>query len=259
MISCIIIVVLIVAAIASVDRYGKNCRVFGPAGTLQAQQVVKKLVDDPTDAYRIWKEAGYRGRTMVFVADKWESFDPGELIPVQMFRAYPLQLYNTARLLNDDYLNSVTFLYVASMNKICRRIAAIVPGNEVTRIKEAARLVKNSRVSDKGVYITRQGFPRWFTTGENFAGVGEPALLYIGASYFRTVEPEVLYRQLSASGLQADCVILCNEKGKATVTMNEISKLNRFAQLIGLSAAPAKSGGAQTSKALMWPLPVPSK
>jgi len=253
-----VIVVLTAVAIFGIDRFGKNSRVFGRAGTILALGIDKKLVDNPADAYRIWKQAGYLGRTVVYVSDRWESFDPGELIPVQMFRAYPLQLYNTAKLFEDDYLNGVTFLYVASLNKIVRKIVAIVPESEVGRMKEAARMVKNSHVSDKGVYITRQGFPRWFTTGARFDGAGEPALLYIGASYFRHAEPEDLYRQLSSSGLQTDCVILCAEKGKDTVTPIEIAKLNRFARLIGISTASAGSDDMKTSGIQMQQRTVPA-
>src|SRR6185369_15888559 len=125
------------------------------------------------------------------------SFDPGDLIPVQMFRAYPLQLYNTARLIEDNQLTDVTFLYVASLNKICRRIVAILPESEVGRMKELAIKSKDARVGDKGIFASRQGYPRWFTTAAGFSGIGEPALLYIGASYFKNAEPEELFRQLT--------------------------------------------------------------
>lgn len=241
MITAMIITLLATLVMIGIDRFGRNSRVFGPTGAIQAQSIVKKRVDDPRQAYRIWKDAGYRGRTIVFVSDRWESFDPEELLPAQMYRAYPLPLYNTSRLFEDDHLNGVTFLYVASLNRIVRKIVAIVPEGEVGRMKEAARRVKNSRVSGKGVYITRLGFPRWFTTGAKFDGTGEPALVYIGASYFRHAEPEELYRQLASSGLQTDCILLCNEIGKDTITPTEVAKLNRFARLIGMqpNIAPA--------------------
>src|ERR1039457_7303174 len=113
-ITSLIIVLLTAGALIGLDRFGKNSRVIGPTGTIQQQNVVRKRVDNPKDAYQIWKEAGYRGRTIVFIADRWESFDPGELIPAQMFRAYPLQLYNTAKRIEDEYLNGVTFLYSAT-------------------------------------------------------------------------------------------------------------------------------------------------
>jgi len=231
-------ILISLVALVAIDRFGKNSRVIGSTGIIHAQNVYRKQVDNPKDAYRIWREAGYRGRTVVFIADRWESFDPGELIPAQMFRAYPLQLYNTAKRLEDDYLNGTTFLYVASMNKICRRIVAILPVSEVDRIGKMASKSKDYRVSNKGVYVSRQGFPRWYMTGDKFAGVDEPALLYVGASYFKYAEPEELYRQLRASGLQTDCVILCNEEGKDSVTPKEVAKLNKFAQLIGNYAAP---------------------
>ena len=231
-------ILISLVALVAIDRFGKNSRVIGSTGIIHAQNVYRKQVDNPKDAYRIWREAGYRGRTVIFIADRWESFDPGELIPAQMFRAYPLQLYNTAKRLEDDYLNGTTFLYVASMNKICRRIVAILPESEVDRIGKMASKSKDYKVSNKGVYVSRQGFPRWYTTGDKFAGVDEPALLYVGASYFKHAEPEELSRQLRAAGLKTDCVILCNEEGKDSVTPKEVAKLNKFAQLIGNYAAP---------------------
>jgi len=243
MITGMIIVVLTAAAIFGIDRFGKNSRVFGRSGTIQSPYVDKIQVDNPEDAYRLWKQGGYRGRTVVYVADRWESFDPGELIPAQMFRAYPLQLYNTAKLIEDNHLTGVTFLYVAALNNICRRIVAIMPENEVGRMKEAARRAKDARASDRGLFFSRQGYPRWFMTAADFGGVGEPALLYIGASYFKAAEPEDLYRLLASSGLQTDCVILCKETGKDSVTLKEIAKLDRFARLMGIATAAAGADG----------------
>jgi len=196
------------------------------------------------DAYRALKEAGYRGRTIVFVADRWESFDPGELTPVQMFRAYPLQLYNTAKVVEEDHLNGVTFLYTATLNGICRRIVAIMPEGEVGRMKAMARQSKDFKVSDTGVFASRQGFPRWFVTGAGFRGVREPVLLYVGASYFKTAEPENLFQQLASAGLQTDCIILCRESGKDTVTPKEIARLHRFARLMGFPPSAMGAGAS---------------
>ena len=234
-ITSLTIVFLSIAALAGVNHYGRSSRVIGRTGTIQAQNFDKRVVDNPTEAYRIWRNAGYQGRTILYVADRWESFDPGELIPAQMFRAYPLQLYNTAKLLEDEHLSGVTLLYVASMNKIIRRIVAIMPEDEVARLAVAARKTKDYRVNDKEVFVSRQAFPRWYSTGANFGGVAEPVLLYVGASYFKHAEPEDLYRQLVKAGLQTDCVILCSEAGKDTVSEKERAKLNAFARLIGMS------------------------
>ncbi len=242
MVTCLIIIVLAVAVAFGVDRFGRGKRVFGPIGTIQAPNIVRKLADNPVDAYRAWKEAGYRGRTIVFAADRWESFDPGELTPVQMYRAYPLQLYNTAKVV-EDQLSGVTFMYAAALNGISRRIVAVLPEGEVGRMKAMARQSKDVKVSDTGVFVARQGFPRLFVTGAGFRGANEPVLLYVGASYFKTAEPEELFQQLISAGLQADCVILCRESGKDSVTPREIERLEKFARLMGFPP-PIERGGA---------------
>jgi len=252
-VTCSSVVLLAALTLLGVDRLGRGSRVSGPAGTLQAPQVAKKIVDRPEEAYGIWKEAGYRGRTVVFVSDRWESFDPGELIPTQMFRAYPLQLFRIAKLLEDEHLDAVTFLYVASMNRMIRGIVAVLPKGEVDRLKQLSAKSKDSKVSDRGLYQTRQGFPRWFTTGADFAGLHEPALLYVGASYFKSSEPEELLAQIAKSGLQSDCVILCREKGKGGVTPAEVAKLNRFARLLGLATPPAGAEGMPASQPQLQP------
>jgi uncharacterized small protein (DUF1192 family) len=242
-ITCLIVLLLAAGAILGLDRFGKNSRVMGHAGSLQDKKVAKELVENPGDAYRIWKKEGYRGRTVVFVAEKWESFDPGELIPQAMFRAYPLELYNTARLLEEEHLNGTTFLYVASMNGLVRRIVAVVPEAEVERMRQQVPKVKDSQASAKSVFLSRQGFPRWYTTAANYSGAGEPVLLYVGASYFKFADPEELYRQLSSAGVQTDSVILCSETGKEGVTAQEVAKLKGFAKLIGLATPAAGSAG----------------
>ena len=230
------IVLLCASAVLYVtDRYGAANRVVAVVAPLQSLTGSKQLVENPSDAYRVWKSAGFTGRTVLFISDRWESFDPGELIPAQLFRAYPLQLYNTAKLLEDDHLNGTTFVYVASMNKIIRTIVALLPEDEVKRLADTARKSKFYKISDRGVWLSRQGVSRWYTTGRKFSRVEEPVLLYVGASYFKKSEPSELYRQLIQSGQRTDCLILCNERGKDTVTPREIAKLAEFGRLVGVA------------------------
>ena len=68
-----ILVLLAALAMFGIDRFGRDSRVFGRSGTIQADYIDKKQVDNPKDAYQVWKRAGYRGRTIVFVSDRWES------------------------------------------------------------------------------------------------------------------------------------------------------------------------------------------
>jgi hypothetical protein len=235
----VITVILSATAIFGLDRYGKNSRISGRAGTIGDKGIVKRIVNEPAEAYRIWREAGYRGRMVMYVSGNWESFDPGELIPARMFRAYPLQLYNTARLLEEEHLTNVTFLYVAACNGICRGIFSIVPGQEVERMRGVAIKAKDHRVDGSSVFLTREGYPRWYTTGANLGVLDEPVLLYVGASYFRSAKPEELQRQLLAAGVKTDCIVLCREKGKTGVSPEDAVKLDRFAALIGMPATPS--------------------
>lgn len=252
-ITCLSIVLLTAFALALLNRYGLNSRIMGQVGAPQDRQVLKSLVDDPGQAYWLWKEKGFQGRVVLFAADRWESFDPDELLPSQMFRAYPLQLYRIAKEMEDQQLNGVTFLYVASLNKIARRIVAVVPPAEVERMRGLVPKVKNSRSSDQGVFLSRQGFPRWFTTGARLTPVGEPVLLYVGASYFSHAEPEAFLAQLGAAGVRTDCVILCRERGKPGITAANEEKLDRFAKLLGAAVPP---GGAAAGAA---PAPRPQQ
>lgn len=248
MITCILVVLLSAAALYGLDRYGMHSRVFGRGGTIQSRVYDMRLVNGPQEAYQLWRQSGYRGRTIVYVSSTWESFDPGTLIPAQMYRAYPLQLYNLSGLIEENHLTDATFLYVASLNKICRRIVAILPEVEISRIKGLVRSSKDIHVSEKGVFASRQGYPRWFISAASLSDPGEPVLLFVGASYFKTAEPEDLYRQLAAAGLRSDCVVLCNESGKETVSWHEIAKLKKFGLLMGLSAAAPAPGPASLSR-----------
>jgi hypothetical protein len=242
MATCLAFLLIAAGVLSGLDRFGKQSRVAGTAGGLRDPQVVKQLVADPLEAYGVWKRAGYQGRILVYIADRWESFDPGTLIPDRMFRAYPLELYNTARLLEEEHLDPVTFLYVASMNKIVRRIVAVVPGSEVERMRQLVPKVKDSRKNAQGVFLARQGFPRWYTTGANLGALGEPALVYVGASYFKYAEPEELFGQLQAAGVQSDCMLLSREVGKPSVGTGELARLERFARLLGVPAQGTAPG-----------------
>lgn len=242
--TCLVVLLLTAAALFWVNRFGTGSRVVGRTGGVTEQGIVRKVVDDPREAYALWKQAGYRGRVVVYIADRWESFDPGTLIETQMYRGYPLSLYNTARLLEAEHLNGVTFLYVAMMNRLVRKIVAVVPQAEVERMRALVPGVKDSRSTPRGVFLSRQGFSRWYTTGANFSAPPEPVLLYVGASYFRYAEPEDLLRQLASSGLTTDCVMLCREVVKPGVGKVELEKLDRFARLLGMPAADRRSSAA---------------
>lgn len=234
------LVVLFVLALFWLDARGAASRVVGPSGAIGAPQVVKRLVQTPAAAYAAWKEAGYRGRTVVFVSGTWPSFVPSERLPEQMYRAYPLELFNTAQVFEKENLDRLSFLYVAALNGIARSILAVLPEEEFARQRQAALKAKDGRSAAGEVYFPREGYPRRFTTAAAFRAPAEPVLLYVGASYFLKGDAQGLYRQLSAAGLKTDCVVLCAETETPGLGPRETGELARFAGLIG--AAPG--GGA---------------
>ncbi|GFO70105.1 hypothetical protein GMLC_36840 [Geomonas limicola] len=248
--ACLSLVVLFVLALYGLNAYGVSTRHAGPAGSIGRARAVTHLLQNPTDAYALWKEAGYRGRTVVFVSGNWPSFVPGERLPEQMYRAYPLELFNTAQVFEKDSLDRLSFLYVAALNGIARSIVAVLPEEEFARQRQAALKAKDHRILDGEVYFPREGYPRRFSTAARLRAPGEPVLLYVGASYFSAATADELYRQLSTAGLRSDCVVLCAETESQGLGPRAAAELNRFARLIGATpggGAPAVAGTGSRS------------
>ncbi|MCM0080608.1 hypothetical protein L4X63_03290 [Geomonas sp. Red32] len=242
LIATIILLLLAVSALFALDRYGKSRRSWGAYGPLGSPQAAIRLTGRPEEAVAVWKDARCRGRLVLYVSGRWPSFVPGERLSEELYRDYPLRLYNTARRFEAEALDSTTFLYVAALDGIARGIVAVLPEEELARQREAARTSKDGRVDSRGVYLPREGYPRWFTTASLLAPPSEPVLLYVGASYFVKGDPDTLYRQLSAAGVRSDLVILCREEG-GTATAREAERLERFARLAGFQGGGDKTMG----------------
>jgi len=57
----VITVFVSVAALSGLDWHGKNSRIIGRAGTIGDKGIERRIINEPVEAYRIWREAGYRG------------------------------------------------------------------------------------------------------------------------------------------------------------------------------------------------------
>lgn len=238
--NCIILSLALVLCAAGalflLDWYGRNARIYGVTGGIDTPGVEKRLVESPLEAYRFWRSRGFRGRTILFVADKWERLDRDDvLVDPPPSRTYPLKLFKIADHMERDRLNERNFLFVAAVNGITRRIVAILSPGGFDEMKEMARTARNSRIARGEIYMTHQGFPRWYTTADAFKGEQEPVLLYVDASYFRDIEPEELFRYLTAAKLRTDSVILCRGRKSDRSTEQESGRLVRFARLLGIT------------------------
>ena len=238
-------VLLALATLFSLERYGRGNRSFGSVGGLTDSRVPKFLVATPQDAYRIWKSAGASGRSVLFVSGRWEELEASETeVDPPMSRPYPLRLYRIARVLEQEHLSAANFLHVAGLNGIARRIVALLPERGYAEMRQAAGASKNGRITGDQVYLPRQGFPRWFTSAARFRGEDEPVLLYVSAAYFKEASPEELFRHLTSQGVRTDCIILCRGAGSADPAGPEQAGLNRFAALLGMVAPPLAGAGS---------------
>ncbi|KAF0220986.1 MAG: hypothetical protein FD174_699 [Geobacteraceae bacterium] len=238
------IVVAAILVVVLLDRYGRNARTYGAVGAIDSPQVVRMVVESPLDAYAFWKQQGFKGRTILLIADAWERLGIVNQADIPSARPYPLRLYHIPTTFEREKLSPANFLYVAALNGITRRVVAILSQPGYDDMAAMAQRATEARIGAGELYLPHQGFPRWFTTLARFRGEKEPVLLYVNASYFRTVEPEDLYRQLKASGVATDAVILCRGGEDNRLTNLERAKLERFARLIGIPAAKNDSPAA---------------
>ena len=253
--NCIILSLALVFCAAGslilLDSYGRNARIYGATGGIDTTGVEKRLVESPLEAYRFWRSRGFRGRTILFVADKWERLDRDDvLVDPPPSRTYPLKLFKIADHMERDRLNERNFLFVAAVNGITRRIVAILSPRGFYEMKEMVQTARNSRIASGEIYMTHQGFSRWYTTADAFKGEQEPVLLYVDASYFRDTEPEEFFRHLTAAKLRTDSVILCRGRKSDRITDRESDRLVRFARLLGMAVDTTASAQlAPVSKA----------
>ena len=234
---CVLILVLAVVSCFGLDRYGKSSRRSGPAWRVGRDAVTPLVVASPEAAYRAWKAGGYRGRTVLYLADGWDRFDPNQFNEPESHLAYPIKTYRIADRIESRFLEARTFLFLATLQGIARRIVAVVSPENFVQASQAALLSKNARVTDTTVYVTHQGFPRWFTTLGGLPAQSEPVLLYVAASAFRSYRPQEVLEALRRQGVQSDAVILCSLAGDSGVSPAERLDLAEFAGLL-------KRGGA---------------
>lgn len=231
---CAAIVIFSVVVAGALDLHGRRARVYGAAGPLGTPEAGALLVKTPLDAYRIWKERGYRGRIILYVGESWARLDPREYNIPPVYRPYPLPLYNLPREREREFLDNDNFLFMASLNGIARRIDALLAPSGFAGISAQAQLSRNVSMEKGHVFQTHDGFPRNFYTSATFRPPVEPVLLYVGASHFKEEAPERLAKTLISAGLRSDLVILCAEENDPSIPPKARQALLRFADLAAL-------------------------
>lgn len=228
------IVLLALAAGIGLDRYGRSARFFGAAGAPTDPRVEKIVTATPQEAYLHWKKRGFRGRRIVCVSDSWKRVDTTRYYQPPLGRQYPLQLYNLAEKQEAEFLSADNILYFADLGGIARQIVALLGTAGFSQLAGEAHQAKNVLFRDGEISMTHHGFPRTFTTVENFRADREPVLLLVNADYFRTGDPEILARRLAQSGLVTDSIVLCAQVTDPSVPATARAGLERFAVLLGM-------------------------
>lgn len=231
------IVLLAVAVAWGLDVHGQRARTYGAAGPMGSPEAAAVLVGTPRDAYRLWKDRGYRGRVILYVGDRWARIDPNEYNIPPIYRPYPLPLYNLPREREREFLNDGNFLFMAALNGFVRRVDAVLTPSGFAEIDAQARKARNVSFGDGRIFLTHNGFPRMFATVATVRSPGEPVLLYVGASYFREGDAASLVQALNGIGLRTDLVILCAEETDSSLPPTARMELLRFADLAGLKRA----------------------
>lgn len=221
----------------ALDLHGRRARVYGAAGPLGAPEAGTLLIKTPLDAYRLWKERGYRGRIILYVGERWARLDPSEYNIPPVYRPYPLPLYNLPREREREFLDDGNFLFMVALNGIARRIDAVLAPSGFAGISAQARQARNVSMEKGHVFHTHNGFPRNFYTAATFRPPAEPVLLYVGASHFKEEDPESLARTLTSAGLRSDLVVLCAEENDPSIPPKAREALLRFADLVALKPA----------------------
>ncbi|MBJ6725712.1 hypothetical protein [Geomesophilobacter sediminis] len=228
-----LLICLVAAGVCvGLDRYGASCRKSGVAAAAGVAPASVVRLATPEAAYRFWRERGYHGRTVLYVASGWERIDPNQFGQDDPRRNYPLSVYRTADHVEKNFLDRRTFLYVAALQGVARRVIAVLGPAAFQEAREQAKNAKNVRLGDGTIYLTYQGFPRWFVTGERLFAPGEPVLLYVAASAFKESTPAELVARLKRAGVKTDAAVLCDDTGNPEVTAGERGALDEFARLL---------------------------
>ncbi len=235
----VIILSIGIVSVGSLNAWGTSRRVFNVPGLLGDAGVERLSVETPGAAFSAWKERGFAGRTVLYVAGAWERL--GNTYEAPVSRPYPLRLFRLTEIRQED-ITSANVVYYANLNGIVRRALVILPEHELSNVSERARTSKEYHTDAGGLYYPYQGFTRWFTTGAGLKAETEPVLLYVSASYFRYGDPEQLYHELVRSGLATDCMILCRASGDDSVTAAEREKLAHFGELAGFPPEDGEPG-----------------
>ncbi len=195
------------------EAVGRSARVAGPARRAgDGRPLEVHLVADSPALYRLWRNAGVRGRTLVHVG-RFLHFVPAQEEDPTTGACVDVPIAG-----GEAKLDSRNFLWVAGYAGIVRRIFYVVPPE---------RFRKPPGAWDR---VDVSGFER--RVSSHLPELREPVLLDVHASYFESTDGGALREALRASGLDTDLVTLNLALDGSDVSEGARERLRAFARAL---------------------------
>ncbi len=200
------------------EGVGRSARAMGAARSLRDGRLEVHLVGDAAAVYRLWKEAGVRGRTLVQVG-RFLHFVPAQDDDPFTGACTALPFAGA-----EAKLDNRNFLWVAGYAGVVRRAYYVVPPE---------RFRKPAGTWDR---VDVEGFPLRVST--RLPRLREPVLFDVHASYFEATDGAALLDELRASGLATDLVTMDLAQDSPDVSDRARDRLRAFARaLVGRDIA----------------------
>ncbi len=209
------IALALVGTALGLEAAGRSARVAGQARRASDRdggRLEVHLVADSAAVYRVWRNAGVRGRTLVHVG-RFLHF-----VPAQEEDPTTGACRGVTTADAEAKLDNRNFLWVAGYAGIVRRIFYVVPPE---------RFRKPPGTWDR---IDVSGFER--RVSSRLPEPREPVLLDVHASYFEATDGGTLLDQLRASGLATDLVTLNLAMDGSDVSERSRERLRAFARAL---------------------------
>jgi len=225
------IIIVAAAVVPAIDVYGRKNRIQGPACILDDLRLNSMTIDRPEDAYRVWKQKGYRGRIVVALGRRLNFVQRDEALSGGA-ASFPVKVPDLVRT-SEQGLRSNNYLLVAMQTGIARKVVSVVPNDVLQEKMATARSTEGASTSAGRIDAPYFGSPRAITALQFLRAPDEPVLLYINASFFRDHEPEDVLAQLGRIGIRTDLVVLCRSLDDDDVTESQRERLRRFGEMLG--------------------------
>ncbi len=210
------------AVMASAEARGRDARkLFEPGADTGPDRIA--MVNDAAGAYRVWREAGLRGRHLVVLTGQWSR--PRNL---KTHPPTPEEMAAAQASGDMELLDAQGALYSAGRVGMVRRFDVVMPPAAFSQRLGQVRGQKELQRGDGAFVLPYQGLERRFSTPRAFAVPGETVLLLVEPSWFGAGVPSDPLGWLAGLGLRWDLALIAlddpvaqGEERQAALTLGQ--------------------------------------